>query len=333
MTVSNDFEFGFQLKPSEITSQLPSKRRPKRFRLGRVLLGLSLGVVATGMSGCTILGGIQSKLSKTDCLDEFIVSHRNKVMSSRAWLRVRHCYAGRGYIKDFRAGFIAGYLEVATGGSGCTPLVVSPQYWGWRHQCGNGQAAINAWFEGFPYGVKAAEEDGIGAYNQIRLNTAQYTMPGMTGTAAPTPAYTPPVAPPMLPPGIILGEGETLVPGKVMMEEVTPADMGDDLDEEKKREDVEGLEDIEGLKDLRDEATDPFNNDLGSRNPEPSAFSRLISTPEVQSPVDADGMTTVELVPLSPSQSTPDAEPGELNEPSQAEIDSVIEEIFGNVEN
>jgi len=351
MTVSNKYNTGFHEKPSADTQLNQKIRRRKRMRLQRILLGLSLGLVTTGMTGCTILGGLQSKISNSDCLDEFMVSHRNQVMATRAWMKVRHCYRGHAYPKDLRAGFIAGYLEVATGGSGCTPTVVSPQYWGWRHQCGNGQAAINAWFEGFPLGAKAAEQDGIGAFNQIRLNTVQYTMPAMTGTATPTPAVEPcqtdPMAVPMaapiqasqLPPGVVLGEGETLVPGKIFMQDVSEEDAGQGFSGRQPEAELEATpeviappapkkpEAIKGVKpknDLKPPVEDPFSNDLSRFQMDDGEISQLVS----QSPKrESNELSQVELTPVSPANSF--APPEQVAEPSQAEIDSVIEEIFG----
>ncbi|MEO9594064.1 hypothetical protein, partial [Rhodopirellula bahusiensis] len=202
-----------------------SRRNIIRLRAQRAFLAsLAAGILTTGMTGCTIMGGLQSKLTRSECIDDFMVSHRNKVMAEKAWLRNSHCHKKHRHMKDLRKGFIDGYMEVATGGSGCTPAVVSPDYWGWKHQSGDGQSAVNAWFEGFPLGVKAAEQDGIGYYNQIRIQTPmQPAQPAMTGSMAPTPIAPAPPIPTanVLPPGIQLGEGETLVPGRVTFEEAS----------------------------------------------------------------------------------------------------------------
>ncbi|EMI58504.1 putative secreted protein [Rhodopirellula sallentina SM41] len=297
----------------------------------RLALGLALGVTASGFAGCTMWSGLQMKLNNNECIDDFMISHRNKVMATRAWLRIRHCYRGHRYAKDLRAGFIAGYLEVATGGSGCTPTVVSPQYWGWRHQSGNGQAAVNAWFEGFPLGVKAAEEDGIGHYNMIRLNAVPHMTSNMTGTAAPTPAVPAPM--PMqagLPAGIVLEEGETLVPGKVTLEDID-ADPSENISPAPK---VDAIEVIPGAAeptpDVPQLKDDPFLDELGRRPVKQSttelSFSDSGATSEASLEVDAN--PAMELVPVSSPMSMP-TETSAVNDPSQEEIDMVIEEIFG----
>ncbi|MCM2373195.1 hypothetical protein [Aporhodopirellula aestuarii] len=281
------------------------------------------------------------KLNNSECVDDFMIGHRNKVMATRAWLRVKHCYRGHRYQKDLRAGFIAGYLEVATGGSGCTPTVVSPQYWGWRHQSGNGQAAVNAWFEGFPLGVKAAEQDGIGHYNMIRLNAVPHVTSNMTGSAAPTPAGPIPQPVPMgtnLPPGIKLGDGEMLVPGGVIMLDID-LESGD-VDTDTEAEPVEVIPGVESDKDADSEGkADPFSDELGRRpnrqSPQEMQFSDHHSD-NVQDtqPRPTDSEPAFELVPVTsvPTSSSNTDEflsDDEVNEPSQAEIDMVIEEIFG----
>ena len=335
MTVLNKTNTRFPRKSQSSTNVARSgrERQLKRMRLRRLVLGLTLGFTTAGLTGCTMLGGLQQKLSNTDCLDDFIVSHRNKVMATRAWLRVKKCYRGHRYPKDLRAGFIAGYLEVATGGSGCTPTVVSPQYWGWRHQCGNGQAAINAWFEGFPLGVKAAEQDGIGHYNQIRLNMTQPMLPNMTGSAAPTPAYIPPQPTPMLPPGIVLGEGETLVPGKVTVEdESEPTEADEEVDQLKLDDEPESP--VEMLK----KKVDPFADDLGKTTAPAMQFRELVSrsSPESASSTGStslheSGSETLEWMSdeTPQSQVTSNQDLGESMEPTQDEIESVINDIFG----
>ncbi|SMP70439.1 hypothetical protein SAMN06265222_11346 [Neorhodopirellula lusitana] len=333
MTVLNNTNHGLceKLRLSENLTQAQCDRRHKRNRFRRLLLGLTLGLTTTGLAGCTMLGGLQQHLSHTDCLDDFMVSHRNKVMASRAWLKIKHCHRGHRYIKDLRAGFIAGYLEVATGGSGCTPTVVSPQYWGWRHQSGNGQAAINAWFEGFPLGVKAAEQDGIGHFNQIRLNMSQPAMPSMTGTAAPTPARVVPQPSPMLPAGIVLGAGETLVPGKVIIEDVDAdesrsmrSDADDTLDRLYREDESVLPKKLQPKSGPLKKIADPFSDDLGRKRSEAGQFRELVSRADVEAS-SAPGYTQ-DFIPGAGG--TPEVA-SESVEPTQDEIDSVIDEIFG----
>ncbi len=171
----------------------PTHPRPSRmFRRAALAAGLAMVVSSTG---CSFVSNARKSLSRTECIDDFISNHRNEVMAEKAWYRVQSCYQNHCCVKDFRAGFIAGYMEVADGGSGCTPTVVDSSYWGWKHRGPEGQNCINAWFEGFPLGVKAAEQDGVGFHNQIRVEgPPSCATPMMTGTASPTPAGSLPLA-------------------------------------------------------------------------------------------------------------------------------------------
>ena len=194
-------------------------QRPSRL-LRRAALAAGIALVTTS-AGCAMVGNARKALTKTECIDDFIANHRNEVMAQKAWYRVESCYQNHCCVKDFKAGFIAGYMEVADGGSGCTPTVVDSSYWGWRHRGPEGQNCINAWFEGFPMGAKAAEQDGVGFHNMIRVEGPPPcgSVPMMTGSMAPTPAGVGPDGLP-LPPGV---PGAYPVPGAAPLSGV-PAD-------------------------------------------------------------------------------------------------------------
>lgn len=366
MPALNNHDCGLSPESIDVQAQRSGARR----RWKRWVLGMTLAMTATtGLTGCTILGGIQQKLSNTTCIDDFMISHRNKVMAARAWLQVKHCFRNHAYPKDIRAGFIAGYLEVAMGGSGCTPTVVSSQYWGWRHQSGNGQAAVNAWFEGFPLGVKAAEQDGIGHFNMIRLNAVPHVNTNMTGSAAPTPAAAPmpgehgmPKTPRVdeetnalggsgLSLGLLLGEGETLVPGQVTMQEVDP-ESGKPSRSSGSPEMIQRPEPVPGSQRAPDQPMDratspendaapknPFTDEVSHRGGRRSGEIRIsddIVGKDHPSPREsATSNPPLELVPKTSTRVStqpvefPENGTAHVSEPSQTEIDSVIEEIFG----
>ncbi|MEM1226055.1 MAG: hypothetical protein AAGJ40_10165 [Planctomycetota bacterium] len=307
---------------SESASSTPSRRLRRRF-----VLALLAGVSCSGMAGCSTLSGMRGKATDTECLDEFMISHRNEVMAKKAWFRIADCHRNHPCWKDLREGFIAGYMEVATGGSGCTPAVISSDYWGWRYQCAQGQCSINAWFEGFPLGVKAAEEDGIGYYNQIRLNSRLPYIPStaMNGSMAPTPAPAPPI-PTALPPGVELQPGETLVPGKLQIEDLEAGELAEP--------DAAAIPAVEPLLDPVGSATESIEPLLPGDKTRDDVDPFSYSTP----PVDDDRFRELVSEPGPPVEtSTPvgDPTPSKPVEmpipetPSQSEIDSVIEEIFG----
>jgi hypothetical protein len=136
----------------------------------------------TGSTGCSIVSNAYKYARNSDFLDEFMIGHRNKVMATEAWFRVKHCYANTPYLEEFKQGFYQGYMDVANGADGCIPAVAPSQFWGWKYQSADGQAAVNAWFSGYPLGAKAAEEDGVGNWGNI--------MP--MGMRQPQPAEQPP---------------------------------------------------------------------------------------------------------------------------------------------
>lgn len=328
-----------------------SRRNIIRLRAQRAFLAsLAAGILTTGMTGCTIMGGLQSKLTRSECIDDFMVSHRNKVMAEKAWLRNAHCHKKHRHSKDLRKGFIDGYMEVATGGSGCTPAVVSPDYWGWKHQSGDGQSAVNAWFEGFPLGVKAAEQDGIGYYNQIRIQTPMRpASAAMTGSMAPTPVAPVPPTPTanVLPPGIQLGEGETLVPGRVTFEEANEL-TGTNVDMNHVKQQAPPTPPaIKSVAPKSNVTDDPFSQVAPSQSNEEfvadGAGAMLSDIPPTSGDQFGGSANIKQLFPDVDSVSSPqDTSASDLvprtkqtpvstdvAEPTQDEIDSVIEEIFG----
>ncbi|MCE3015802.1 MAG: hypothetical protein ACK56W_04385 [Pirellula sp.] len=111
---------------------------------------------------------------------------KHTIAAKRAWNARSSCFQNQKYIKDFARGFRAGYMDVADGGTGCVPSFPPREYWGWRYQSCEGQAKVSAWFSGFPHGVRAAEEDGIGNYYQMQSSAGvqqQYAQHGMLDPA------------------------------------------------------------------------------------------------------------------------------------------------------
>ena len=136
-----------------------------------------LGAMSLGLSGCSVINGACRSIKSQECLDDFMIGYRNRALAAKAWHRVKHCYQDKNYYNDFKAGFFDGYADVASGGPGCIPAVAPTTYWGWRYQSRDGQAAVNAYFEGYPLGVKAAEQDGVGHWNSIRPNVSRPQQP------------------------------------------------------------------------------------------------------------------------------------------------------------
>ncbi len=155
-------------KSCSLQAHLPARRVHRRRRWTRLLLlAVTVTSVTVSSSGCTSIRAATKQLSQHEALDEFMVDYRNRAWSARAWLCRKDQFRNRHYLADFEAGFRAGYEDVAAGGSGCVPAVCPRSYWGWQYQSADGQGRMNAWFEGYPLGVQAAEEDGIGHWSHV----------------------------------------------------------------------------------------------------------------------------------------------------------------------
>ena len=104
------------------------------------------------------------------------MDYTNRALAEKAWIRHKHRYIGLQYLREFKDGFIDGYIDVATGGTGCTPDLAPRKYWGWSYQTPHGHAAVGAYFRGFPIGAKAADEDGVGHWRQIQTSGANQSV-------------------------------------------------------------------------------------------------------------------------------------------------------------
>lgn len=155
------------VEASIVTAASPN--RPSRLRLlaRPILHATCVGLLAVSCGGCTLLSGARIALKRSDTCDEFLIGYRNRAMAEDAWHHAKRQFRNHHRCKDLKTGFIAGYMEVADGGDGCTPTICPPDYWGWQYQSPHGKQCVNAWFEGFPYGVKAAEQDGVGHWSYI----------------------------------------------------------------------------------------------------------------------------------------------------------------------
>ena len=145
-----------------------SRAATKSSRKKQLMLAAALGLMIAPAVGCTMASGLGSNLRNNDKIDEFMIGYRNQAWSAKAWHCRKQRFCNHRFVSDFETGFKAGYQSIAEGGNGCTPSLCPQSYWGWQYQAADGQARMNAWFEAFPLGVQAAEEDGIGHWGQVQ---------------------------------------------------------------------------------------------------------------------------------------------------------------------
>ena len=136
----------------------------------RILILGCAAVALISSTGCTLTRGLQNSIAYNEQTDDFVLGWRNQVWAKRAYNRQAEFLPVGEFPGSFREGFIAGYISVASGGNGCTPSLPPRKFWSWKYQSPEGQCKVNAWYEGFPYGAKAAEEDGLGNYRGIQVS-------------------------------------------------------------------------------------------------------------------------------------------------------------------
>jgi hypothetical protein len=115
-------------------------------------------VLAGSLSGCyPILSNVQ----------QYEIDVRDRWYAQRAWSRVCRDHEHQEYRWHFRDGFKAGYRAGASDPDACPPSVPPQKYWSVRYQNPVGRAKVQAWFEGYSYGIIESHVDGVHYYSQI----------------------------------------------------------------------------------------------------------------------------------------------------------------------
>lgn len=158
-----------------------ARMRRRRSLQNAFLVAASL-VAAGASSGCTTVHNGYKAITSNGAWNDTVVVLRNRSFSSKAWHRRKHHFCNERHLRDFNAGFRAGYEAMASGSDGCTPSFPPKDYWSWEYQSAEGQNRTSAWFSGYPHGVRAAEEDGVNNWSQLQMSTglqAEYQQTGM----------------------------------------------------------------------------------------------------------------------------------------------------------
>lgn len=167
------FTIADRLETSGVPLTTEARRGP-----GCWLLLLGITLVFAGSSGCTAFQGLRSNIQYNDSFNDFVMGWRNSVWARQAWHEHKGEFVGEPQYTSFGQGFRDGYAAVAGGGNGCVPALPPRSFWTWKYQTSEGQAKVAAWYAGYPYGAKAAQEDGAGHYQQIQVShliEAQYS--------------------------------------------------------------------------------------------------------------------------------------------------------------
>ena len=132
--------------------------------------------------------------------NETMMKYRNDAWANKAWHNRKHQFCKEKQLHEFCEGFRAGYATVTEGAEGCSPAFPPRQYWGWKYQSAEGQEKVAAWYAGYPHGARAAEEDGIGSWNQIQTSNnvqKRFEQQGMLGPGQSVGMYPMPEAQPI----------------------------------------------------------------------------------------------------------------------------------------
>jgi hypothetical protein len=140
----------------------------------RSCAGLALATLALLANGCTTTYNNNNWFNHCNdecCVDTLFTAWRDHVWAKRAYHR---CYPVCEHLhpSHFRRGFIAGYSAVCAGEDPYLPAVAPEDYWGYSYQSAEGNQMVGAWFEGYPEGVRAAQEDGTGAFRDVRISSS-----------------------------------------------------------------------------------------------------------------------------------------------------------------
>lgn len=138
------------------------RRAKSKVKRRNIAVVLSIALSAS-LCGCSSLRSIAS----TGAWNDTVETLRNKSYSAKAWFRRKSNFGDMQYSRDFQAGFRAGYEDIADGKPGCPPTFPPKEYWGWEFQSVQGKGRIAAWLEGYPYGVQAARDEGVGQWNHL----------------------------------------------------------------------------------------------------------------------------------------------------------------------
>lgn len=189
-----------------------TRGRVARSALRMVLLA-SLTLLAIG---CTPFRGLRDNLQYNDGMNDFVLGWRNSVWARQAWESRKREHLDEPQFHAFGQGFRDGYADVAGGANGCVPALPPRSYWTWKYQTGEGQAKVAAWFAGYPYGARAAAEDGAGNFQQIQVShliEQQYSPEFQAGLC---PGCDPALIPGYPAPGQMVPGMEVIPPGSAI---------------------------------------------------------------------------------------------------------------------
>ena len=89
----------------------------------RVTTLLAIACAMTLQSGCTGVNSSLNSILASGSWNDHIEAHRNRSCATKAWYRREAYFCNQPYLRDFKDGFIAGYMAILDGKPGCPPTV------------------------------------------------------------------------------------------------------------------------------------------------------------------------------------------------------------------
>lgn len=102
-----------------------------------------------------------------DSLDDLSIYVHNRTCACRAWHESGWARLNPPHVKHFEDGFIAGYVDVASGKSGCPPPLPPRKYWSPSSLHSTGRRTSLAWYNGYSQGAASAQEDGVCGWSRL----------------------------------------------------------------------------------------------------------------------------------------------------------------------
>lgn len=135
---------------------------------------------AAALAACLLAVELSGCISPGQCCEAI---HHDK-LACRGWRARKDCYGHEG--KDFKLGFLDGYIGAMTGGADvCQPVVPPQRYWSTMGCRGTDCDVVNRYFNGWGHGVAAAAQDGMAGFAQVPIRPRPQVASPLTAAAIP----------------------------------------------------------------------------------------------------------------------------------------------------
>ena len=104
-------------------------------------------------------------------VDDLVVYETAKCCGKRAFGSYRH-QCPQAYSKDFAAGFVQAYIDLAEGRGPLPPTVPPSRYWTAYYRSCAGRPRVEDWYAGYQAGLEQGRQSGVSQFNRIDVHLA-----------------------------------------------------------------------------------------------------------------------------------------------------------------